>query len=453
MASKRFAKGALECDSDSSYGDQLDQSVPFAGHVKLTSDLDMHASKLSDSSFYNTKPMAQLKSDGSRLLCDDKDLLRNESLITADSGIDSGMDKYSFESNLSTNLRSESFTARGCMPETSEMFEQKFKNLSLDNEHSDRCDSAFESGIHTMPSLPEPCEIPDDSSPKEPASDYGTSFARIPGLEMLSWDHPQFWPSYFHSDDEGDTDLHISIIHQKPEVLQLIETAVAASCLNIQNYEYLQTPLHLAVLTHQPFVARKLLCWGATLDVRNQRGDTPLHIACRNGSFDCVTGLTVPLLCAEVKNIPYDLPLQAIPQDPELVNYEGESCLHLAALGQHEEIFMYLVKNCNADINKQETKAGRTVLHRAVLCNDIAWVQTLLSIRGIDLEALTFSGKTALDIALDCGFEEIASLLQAHGAELDDMDTEDYSDEEPIADLPYDDMSINGRPLLTEIAR
>lgn len=54
----------------------------------------------------------------------------------------------------------------------------------------------------------------------------------------------------------------------------------------------LQTPLHLAVITDQPEIAEHLLKAGCDLEIRDFRGNTPLHIACQQGSLRSVSVLT-----------------------------------------------------------------------------------------------------------------------------------------------------------------
>ncbi len=119
--------------------------------------------------------------------------------------------------------------------------------------------------------------------------------------------------------------LHLAIIHGAAEVYNIIQLAASPCCLDVQNYRYRQSPLHLAALTGQAMVARKLLAWGATVDLRDHRGDTPLHIACRQGSLDCVKVLTTPLEYQEVRHTPYSVPCQRVPQDMSLMNYNGET--------------------------------------------------------------------------------------------------------------------------------
>lgn len=54
----------------------------------------------------------------------------------------------------------------------------------------------------------------------------------------------------------------------------------------------LQTPLHLAVITNQAEVCQHLLQSGCDPTLVDNRGDTPLHIACRHGNLLCFSVIT-----------------------------------------------------------------------------------------------------------------------------------------------------------------
>lgn len=51
---------------------------------------------------------------------------------------------------------------------------------------------------------------------------------------------------------------------------------------------FLQTPLHLAVLTKQPAVIDLLLCAGACPGLLDRRGNTAGHLAVEAGANDCL---------------------------------------------------------------------------------------------------------------------------------------------------------------------
>jgi len=86
-----------------------------------------------------------------------------------------------------------------------------------------------------------------------------------------------------------------------------------------------QTPLHLAVLTHQARIARCLLVAGANVDIRDRRGNTALHLACQIGDLECVKALMEPITVAETNtaNLQYDAFMQQLPQNLEERNYDG----------------------------------------------------------------------------------------------------------------------------------
>ena len=51
---------------------------------------------------------------------------------------------------------------------------------------------------------------------------------------------------------------------------------------------FFQTPLHLAVITHQAYMVRKLIEGGADVNLMDRHGQTALHLACQAGDVNCV---------------------------------------------------------------------------------------------------------------------------------------------------------------------
>lgn len=64
-----------------------------------------------------------------------------------------------------------------------------------------------------------------------------------------------------------------------------------------------QTPLHLAALTRQGQLVRRLVIAGATLDKRDRRGNTPLHLACETGDLDSAKAILQPILPSELREV------------------------------------------------------------------------------------------------------------------------------------------------------
>jgi len=85
--------------------------------------------------------------------------------------------------------------------------------------------------------------------------------------------------------------LHLAVISQNIDaIMYLIMAAISCtmSLLDLQNYEFRQTALHLAVITNQPAVVRLLVNCGASCDVRDHNGHTALHLACSRGLVQCI---------------------------------------------------------------------------------------------------------------------------------------------------------------------
>lgn len=248
----------------------------------------------------------------------------------------------------------------------------------------------------------------------------------------------------FLQDEEGDTQLHIAIIQMLPAiVIQIIQLAKSYSHINIPN-KLRQTPLHLAVHTNQPILVRALIASGAEVECRDLKGDTPLHIAARKGYLECAQYLTTPMTREEIQQMKllYEVPFQKVPQSADLYNYEGHTCLHLAAAGNHREIIQYLVEsNFRADINAKDCTSGRTILHHAVESNDIRFVVWLLTNFAVDINSTTYDQSIPLRLAAGRQFYDMYTLLLRSGA----IDSGMLSDsDEDSMDEAFDDIEFAG---------
>lgn len=206
----------------------------------------------------------------------------------------------------------------------------------------------------------------------------------------------------YEPDQDGDTYLHLAIIRGLVEVsYALIRIVPHPDFLDIFNH-LSQTPLHLATLTRQPNLVRRLIISGSTVDLRDRHGNTALHIACAQSDYSSVRQLLAPIedkeiISAQVVNYPVDAQHLSIDL-LELRNYEGETCLHLAAYNKSKNIIEFLVKS-GADINAQEGKSGKSVLHWSVENQSLDLIQFLVSRCRADVNVRSYAGHTPLHYA------------------------------------------------------
>ncbi|GAB1609640.1 NF-kappa-B inhibitor cactus-like [Argonauta hians] len=221
-----------------------------------------------------------------------------------------------------------------------------------------------------------------------------------------------------NQDEDGDSILHMAIINGDSKLVEYyIINVKLLSCthlLDLQNNLY-QTPLHLAVITKQYDIISLLVRNGACVDIRDNNGNTPLHIACKEEDIKCVKMLL------GAKNISKSLPQR---------NYDGFTSLHLAVLNKPYPI-VNLLLCAGADINAQDGKSGRTILHYAVEAKNVILVTQLLKYPELNINALTFAGMSSYYLAQDQHNELMKNVLRGNGASLVYPDsTSDESEED-----------------------
>lgn len=108
------------------------------------------------------------------------------------------------------------------------------------------------------------------------------------------------------------------------EVYKLISMVPHPCLLNIKN-DHSQSALHLAVITKQSQVVRRLVLAGADLMTTGRRGDTPLHLACESGDMSCALALTSQVTRDEyTSSLVSARRFPEIPQDLEKKNRMGK---------------------------------------------------------------------------------------------------------------------------------
>ena len=239
---------------------------------------------------------------------------------------------------------------------------------------------------------------------------------------------------FITQDDDGDNMLMIAIIEGCTWLANcLIQLVPSPNLLDIRN-QLGQTTLHLTIVTGQYRLARKIVLAGGSLLVGDFFGNTALHVACSRNDIDSVISLTKVVISLEC---PFEMKRQSlqVPQPSEIYNYKGETCVHMAVKNGYTDLVMVLVETrYNADVNAAERLGGKTILHLAAELGNIDLVRYLLSLNETNLHALTYSRHSALDLALGSGQHGVVEVLRHAGAERyyeDDAEDEsgDYVDE------------------------
>ncbi|KAL4657666.1 B-cell lymphoma 3 protein [Arapaima gigas] len=202
-------------------------------------------------------------------------------------------------------------------------------------------------------------------------------------------------------DDDGDTALHIAVVQGREDLVhKLIHILLQAHRdLNINN-NLMQTPLHLAVITHQVTLVHMLLEAGADPGALDRNGQTAAHLCCEHGLRTCLELILkhpAALACLKVRN------------------YEGLTPLHLAVQRGDKELVRLLLDH-GADIDAVDFKSGRSPLIHAVENNNMEMISILIQ-NGSNVNAQSYSGNTALHSACGRGQVEAVRMLLRNGAD------------------------------------
>eukprot|EP00112_Aurelia_sp_Birch-Aquarium-sp1_P019325 Seg4757.2 transcript_id=Seg4757.2/GoldUCD/mRNA.D3Y31 product="Nuclear factor NF-kappa-B p100 subunit" protein_id=Seg4757.2/GoldUCD/D3Y31 len=201
-------------------------------------------------------------------------------------------------------------------------------------------------------------------------------------------------------DGEGDTILHIATAQNKQAVVAgILRTDARKELINAQNDNY-QTALHIATIEGHSDIVNVLLQSGALLQLRNNEGDTSIHLATRLGKIKCLM-----ILCQAVNKEALNMP-----------NDAGELVLHLAVAGENHQAFQLFLEK-GADVNLRNEKTGKTALHFAVEKENKDMVKRLLELEA-DVNAQTTKGNTPLHSLLRAEQRDTVILLLEKGADI-----------------------------------
>ncbi|XP_054886915.1 nuclear factor NF-kappa-B p105 subunit isoform X2 [Poeciliopsis prolifica] len=230
-------------------------------------------------------------------------------------------------------------------------------------------------------------------------------------------------------DEDGDTGLHLAVLHSQQEALasltQVASALTGEEVLNMRNHLY-QTPLHLAVITQQKRAAEVLLLAGADPTLTDRHGNTVLHLAAQQEGDGMVQLL---LRRREMREL------------LQFSNTAGLCAIHLAVLANRLSALRELLVG-GADVEAQERSGGRTALHLATETDNVSLAGCLLLEGNAKVDSCTFNGSTPLHLAAGRGSVKLTALLMAAGADpqkenFEPLFIRDEEDEEEEEDEGY----------------
>lgn len=196
------------------------------------------------------------------------------------------------------------------------------------------------------------------------------------------------WQFYFQQNEDGDTQLHLAILHGYIQVSKrLIDICPDSKLLDIRNDDG-QSALHLAVITNQCEIVKYLMMANANAEILDCNGNTAVHLACYDGKLDCLRILASYVL---------------LPKIFDTINYDGLACIHIATIANHPNLLRFIV-NSSKNVNITDYKSGYTALHFAVALNRANLIECLLD--KVDPNIESYAGKLAFEIEGDYDEED-----------------------------------------------
>ncbi|XP_004693608.1 PREDICTED: ankyrin repeat domain-containing protein 27 [Condylura cristata] len=184
-----------------------------------------------------------------------------------------------------------------------------------------------------------------------------------------------------------------------PAQKKLAKIPASGLSVNVTNQEG-SSPLHVAALHGRADLIPLLLKHGASAAARNAAHAVPLHLACQRGHFQVVKGL----LESNAK--------------PDKKDGRGNTPLIYACAGGHHEVAALLLQH-GAAVNATNNK-GNTALHEAVTSRHVFVVELLL-LHGASVQVLNKRQRTAVDCAdPDSKIMELLQVVPSCVATLDD---------------------------------
>lgn len=209
------------------------------------------------------------------------------------------------------------------------------------------------------------------------------------------------------SNFDGDTALHLAIKHRLDTVVyKLVE--MDSSCIDFQNNDG-ESALHQAVLQSNQNVVTFLIQNGASLFLKTNDGDTPLHLSA-NLSTSSQKQLLITALNGNSQSSPSEVLTHDHVSKTNELNLSNDS--HVSKTSHSEE------NNCEDCIVNIQNNAGNSLLHCFSSQGSVELVELLLRIPCTKTKLQNTDGDTALHVAGGISNWELMKLLIQEDLEL-----------------------------------
>ena len=250
------------------------------------------------------------------------------------------------------------------------------------------------------------------------------------------------------TDETGNTPLHLACENGHMDIVEflVIEKRYNVNCKRNDGC----TPIHVACQKGQNHVVKFLTSTRVTLhsnigellgstahepcdiNIKDNNGNTPMHIACIEGNAQLYTLLLSTGQCKlNIKNVEGNTPLHIAcaknhqhilelaisnsERDFNIQNENGNYLLHTAISNELDEVFNMLLAAPTIHLNLNlRNELGDTVLHIAAKRNSIELCQKIIA-KGVDPNIQNSDGETPLHIAASSEGGNIAELLLNSG--------------------------------------
>ncbi|XP_049794697.1 B-cell lymphoma 3 protein-like [Schistocerca nitens] len=209
------------------------------------------------------------------------------------------------------------------------------------------------------------------------------------------------WVCCLEPDDQGNVPLHCAVLAGDINRIKRQCCVLRARdySLDICNNEG-ETPLHLAVIHKMTEAVDILIKFGAKPQFRDKAANTSFHLAVQRDAH-CPDILWRLLTAPGLRKT-----------DLELFNDDGYAPMHLCAMYDKVEELRALISS-GADVNLKDTKSGRTPLFHAVETNSATCCRVLLH-NGANSTEQNYAGHTPIIAASEFANPNVEAAMINH---------------------------------------